>query len=687
MAGRRHAPPRARGSPAAPLRSPLSTRLVDGACVFFAVWTLCCHAVVAAGGSLFWLLPAFGLALAALVAVRRRLGSTPGPPSPAAPQRGDPDRERRLRWLSLAGVVVGLTGAVLLAGRPVAFWWLAVATLGVAAAVIAVPEPVRLEAPASGRGLEIGLFALAVGCAVLALCLHRVDYDDAFYVNLAVAIADDPAAPLLAKDTLHGVEGLPIHLPVYRFHSYEVWNGALSAVSGIPAIAAFHLVSAALGAFLVPLALARLWRLLAPDRWLWTTAVTLFVLVAVGEVHRWYGNFALVRIWQGKGLLLSLLLPLIQAYAIEFATRPARGPWLRLAAAQIAAVGCSASALWAGPVTALVAASCALRPDRRGLKRLALVALSAAYVVAAGVLAKQVLESDPTTGRVAQSSSEMDAMLKLKGTLERRHQPGVQLDVALLLVTGEARLRVAALAAMLAAWALCPPGLARRFAIVAPLAVILVLLNPYTTKWVSENLTGASYWRTFWVLPVPLLLALMLSSPLRLGGRVGGAATLCACLAFAWTIPRFSTLSAGNNTRLGLPGLKVEEENYRWATILSERAGPGALVAAPQGVSVWLPTLHDRVYPAMVRPAYLNRYKALVGVTPLRQRVFLTLYVGGESRHPQAQALFAESLEALGIDAVMLEDFPGAARARQVLREQGFELDLKAKDREIWLRS
>ena len=54
----------------------------------------------------------------------------------------------------------------------------------------------------------------------------------------------------------------------------------------------------------------------------------MFVLVAVGETHRWYGNFSFVRMWQGKSIFLSVFMPLVYAYALRFAVRPNLRDWV-----------------------------------------------------------------------------------------------------------------------------------------------------------------------------------------------------------------------------------------------------------------------------------------------------------------------------------------------------------------------
>jgi hypothetical protein len=675
-------------------------RAVDGVCIVFAAWTLCCHAVTALAGSLWWLLGGFAaVSIGMLVLWLARRGRPASGLPPAAEVSAPVARLPRI--LQVAGLALGIGGALLLRESPLGLWWWAVLLLGGALAAFVLPEQPRAEPPASGRGLEFGLWGLAGATAVVALVSHRVDFDDAFYVNLAVAAADAPGAPLLAGDTLHGIAGLPMHLPVYRLHSYEVWNGAFSLLTGVPAIACFHLIGAALGALLVPLCLARLLRWLTPRDWLWAVLAVVWVLVAAGDAHRWYGNFAFVRIWQGKSIFLFVFLPLVYAYALEFALRPTLRSWVLLAAAQIAALGCSASAVWAAPAGALAAACAGLHPTRRGLLRLGVAGLASAYVLGLGWGLSQAMALDREAR--AWSLKQAIAMEPELGTEDpeatrageaeersRRHHPGRQLDLALTLVTGSSPLRAALLVALLSAWACCGPGLARRFAIVVPLAVMLVLLNPYTTMWLSQNVTGPSYWRSFWALPVPLLMALVLVAPLRLAGRrraAGAFAVLAGFALFAAAVPGVRGLSQENGVELGWPRLKVQPEDYRWARVVTDRAGPGSTVAAPIAISVWLATFHDRVHPLLVRPMYADRYRGELGLEELRHRILMTKYVGGESEHPDANRWFTQGLERFGVQAVCLKDFPGAPRARAVLRAAGFALDLKSLEYEIWLRS
>ncbi len=669
---------------------PASQKLVDAACLGFAAWTLASHAVVALEGSLRDLLVAAGvlaaLGLAAALRRRRHRPRIPAADAAPRPEREPPAAEARVRgWL---GAALALAGAVALfawRGDPVALWWVALLVLAAAAALLGVASAPRADPPSGGVEREAGVWALALACAALALVAHRVDQDDAFYVNVAAAMADAPGEPLLRNDTLHGVPGLPIHHPAYRLHGFEVLAGAVAFATGVPALAVFHFGLAALGALLVPLAQARLFRLLTPRTWIWSVAALLLVLVAAGDAHRWYGNFAFVRMWQGKAFLLCIFFPLLQAYALEFGLSPSWRGWLRLAAAQIAALGASSSALWAAPAAAGVALACAVVPGWRGLRILGLGALASVYLVGAGLALRHSLQAE-SAARAAQRTAEVAE--QVERTAREAHAPGVQLRQSFYLVLGNGRLRGAAIVACVLAWAVVPPGLARRFAVLAPLLCAL-LLEPFASRWIADNVTGSSYWRTLWVVPVPALLALVVTAPLQLEGRwrwIGRAACLALAAAFALAIPERSSLSRDNGVRLGWPGLKMPPTEYRLAEILARSVPPGSHVIAPLLVSRWIPVLPQRAYPLVVQNAYLSRYRPQLGEEDLALRFVASLVAGGAQPRKDAYPLFARALERYAVKGVLLYDSPDVERGRRILSGAGFRRVHQEGHFEVWVR-
>ena len=678
-------------SPEEVARVPSSERVCRAACLGFALWTVCCHLVVAAGGGLWGLLVLFGvLGAAAAFAWPRWLDRHPEDRSESSPgvREQPPAGSAVPSWIRPAVLVVGPLLLFLAHrwGGTEGLWWALTALLGLGAWIEVLRRPAVVPVPYRSLWAETGLWALAAASVLVALFAHRPDRDDSFYVNVAVWAAETPGVALLSRDTLLGVEGLPIHLPVYRLHSYELANGALAFLTGLEPIAGFHWISAAVGAFLVPLCLASLCRLLTPTRWLWTAGATLFLLVAIGEIHRWYGNFGLVRIWQGKSIFLSAFLPLVWAYGMRFALRPSWPRWTLLAAAQIASVGFTSTALWLAPAAAWVGLATVLRPVPQDLRRFLWGASASAYVLAAGLLVrggvKQGLESRFTT---------------LSPDL---------VGEALGRVLGDGRLWMLGIAALGLAWACCPAhGLARRFAVVAPLAGLLVVLDPWLAEWMSKNVVGKGFWRAAWLLPLPLLIVLLSSLPLSFASfagryrrvRVASWVAVVGCVAIIglW-MPRYSGLSERNRVELRRPSLKVPAVHYSWAEEINRAAGPGAVVVAPRKVSALIPTFPDHAYPLWVRRGYVSHHRARLGEEDFLLRKRLTWLVEGEESPeggedtvlPATPAeLLRQGLERFGIAAVCLRSrAASSAEMRLALEEEGFDRSREDNLYELWVR-
>ena len=285
--------------------------------------------------------------------------------------------------------MIGALGCVLLyafTGRLALYWVVGLALTLLLAGTELRARPIWRRA-ATTRRHRLALAAMCLGCVALTLVAHRPDADDPFYLNFAVHAVDHPEAPLIAYDTLHGFPELPLSLPVYKVHSIELLEAAVSYLTGLRVLDVAHLLFPVLAALWVVLAYARLSRLLSPTRWIWVLGGALAFLFCIGSPHQSYGNFAFVRLHQGKAVLLSALLPLVIAYGLEFALAPSRRRWLRLAASQIAAVGLSASALWSAPTVAALALASAAPWGRRGARVVLLGLTASAYplAVAAGL--------------------------------------------------------------------------------------------------------------------------------------------------------------------------------------------------------------------------------------------------------------------------------------------------------------
>jgi hypothetical protein len=656
-----------------------SERICDWLVLGLAAWTLVCNAVVFLSGDLHALLGASlgaGLLLAAGGLLLRRLGGqmigsarpADAPPAPAG--------QRPRAVVLVGGLAVALAlAAGALATRDVQLLW-ALCVVYFAAA-LGLCWPRRDESggsPIRSAPWERALWTLAAGAALLPLLAHRRSLDDAGYVNFAVGAIDFPELPLLHFDTLHGIPGMPIILPVYQSTSYELLGAVVAVVSGLSAIQAMHwILPAVFGPFVV-LAYARLMRQLSPDAWIWSLAAALAILVFVAEGTEFYGNFSFLRLQQGKCVFLSVLAPLLIVYSVRFADAPSLRRWTLLGAAQIAAMGLTSTAIWVGPALVGLGLASRVAPSLQGVRTLALGLAASAYVLAVGLALRG------GSGAAVEGFGEFETVAELFAFSWRY-------------MLGSGAVAFASLVAVLCAWVFCRDPISRRICIVLPLGVLLFLLNPHVALLLAENVTGPpTFYRVLWVLPIPAFLALVLTAPLGLehprapfAARLGLSALATA--AFVVLAPELHALSPRNYVRWEPLGLKVPPAEYRVAEQLSARVPQGSWILAPEPVSLWVGTIHRHPYALVSRIHYLKILRAHYEPAEWQLRIALTQYVGGRWHSPQGPALLARGIEHFDLAGVsLLSALPWAGEIRRVLRDHGFQPSYSDGRYEVWTR-
>lgn len=233
-----------------------------------------------------------------------------------------------------------------------------------------------LPAGPSGRA---HLFALAcsLGYGALGMFLLRPDADDAYYVNRAAWVATHGTAAL--NDTMYGPETRPAAidggLPT---PSIEALQGAMAHALGIQAPTLCYLVAVPLLGALAGWTTWRLVRAWSPRRPVLVMAVSMLFLVASADSI--VGNYSLGRIWQGKVIAYTILIPLVWLLLSRAASRTRRADHVLLAAAGIAFVGLTTSSALIAPVIAASALLASVILRSRSL------ALGAAAFVAAPLL-------------------------------------------------------------------------------------------------------------------------------------------------------------------------------------------------------------------------------------------------------------------------------------------------------------
>lgn len=647
-------------------------KLIGLTLALFAGWTLATHAVVLGGGTLDGLMLygplgalLFGGMFMVLPACPR---SAMGTEIVATQRRSLPDNP----WMFIG---MALLAAASLAASWICFWVLSVATLlaylfsRVECHPVSAPSP---NSPAAHwRQLTTVLLAV-LAAAVLTLWISRSDADDAFYIGVAAFANGHPGLPLMAQDPMFGEPHWPIIFPSYRFTSYELLIAALARASGVHAADIAYRVLPPLAAGFVVLSTFFLARQLAPRRWLAIGVGTLLLGLILGECHRGAANFVFVRMFQGKAVYLSALLPLVYALMHRYACgeQSARDV-LVLACAQMAAIGLSNFAMLAAPMAAGTAL-CAvlLTTPRAGWRRLLPAMLTLIvplpYLVYVAIASKD--------GALVSGTPETAEMVWHSVFGEKQ-----QYLVALLVLTGPAFAR---------------DTRDRIWLAVPPLVLLAIFLNPFFAGLISRYLTTAPvYWRVTWCLPILAYLAwsfcLVFDRAVeRFAIRNAAAwmAPLLVLLVLLTGLP-FNVLRPSNEVQWDFGQLKIPASELAVARAANALAPPGMSLAAPESVSFIVPMFEHHPRLVGVRNMYLQTLAVAMDSRDYQARMMIADFVtNGLSPGADLKAM-SGALVRLKVGVMVLSvDAASRPRSRSLLAGNGFVLVETLEKWTIWQR-
>ncbi|WBB69891.1 DUF6077 domain-containing protein [Micromonospora sp. WMMD812] len=579
--------------------------LTDAGVLAFALWTVLYHAAfifsLAPSVTLkIWLVGCVLLAGVALLRARRRASAVADRSTDGAPDAPPASAALPRRWLvvvlvaaAIAAVTAGLAGVS--AGDGISWWIPAVA--GAVAGVggmlllrrawLATPQPV--PAVTAPTALQSG-YALVVSglVAVSSFFLARNTPDDVYYVGKSVWVAERDIVPLrdflFTENVAHAMGSQP---PIA---SIEVFAGALARVIGIHAASATWYVLLPIMAVLAILSLWRLVHRWAPRRPLLAFTVAVAYLYLVAGADAALGTFHLPRLYEGKGMFVSAVIPLMWLYLTKWFDTRSRRSLLLVIALSITAIGLTTTAAIILPMLAGAAAFAMLLVGRW---KDALIAGAAAVVYPVG----SVVVSQLILGSGAAAGAD-DAFFDAEYTYKRTLLVGV-----VGVISG------------LALW--CGPLLARRrtpalLAAGATLA-LSVLLVPGVLEALSA-LSGISVvlWRVPWLLALPTLIGLLCTidvpAPtlvLRRVASVGIAAAMVASFALFAT-PMWSPTSWV--TVHDRPTWKLPQQRQRIAFWIKDLDRPDGLVLAPSVIMRTSLVVTSRVRVVLPRDFYLVEY-------------------------------------------------------------------------------
>lgn len=292
-------------------------RSIAGILIFLAGWTLASNILFFAGGSLDELILVGPIFIASLAAIYLKLPNF----ATIDVARQFQDVTKRVKPRPATFLVAAAVATLLLRFNWMAFWVASVILLAThcfhARRLRDLETDIAPTLLPVGRVAAIAVLATMAAAAATALAVNRPDLDDALYVGIAAFTHAHPKAALLATDPMYGEPGWPLLFPSYRFASFELLAAALAKLFDVSAMDVMYRILPPLGAAFVALSAFFLSRQMTPRRWLLMGLITVAFGLVLGECHRSFGNFMFVRIFQGKSIYVSALMPLIFALAFR----------------------------------------------------------------------------------------------------------------------------------------------------------------------------------------------------------------------------------------------------------------------------------------------------------------------------------------------------------------------------------
>ncbi|GAA2704145.1 hypothetical protein GCM10010429_10990 [Micromonospora olivasterospora] len=624
----------------------LPRRITDASVLAFALFTILYHAafLVALRPSvtfLVWLVCCAGLGVLALVRALRRRATAAPPPAAVDPAPGGS------RWWWIAGGVGVLAAGTAAVGGWMP-WWVP-AALGLFASVVVVLQArrawlVRADAaePAAGGWQATYALLVSVGVAVSSLFMARNTKDDVFYVGKSVWVAERDIVPL--RDFLF-TENVAAPLSSQPpISSIEVFAGALGRFLGIHAASATWYVLLPVLAVLAVLALWRLVHRWAPRRPVlaFTVAVAYLYLVAGSDAA--LGTFHLPRLYEGKGMFVSAVVPLMWVYLTDWFESRSRWKLFLVGALSVVATGLTSTSAMILPLL-VGAAGLAMLLVGRWRDALTVGVVALVYPIGAVVVSRLALGPVAAAGEAQFFDAE--------GTYRRT------LLVGVLGVVGG-----------LALW--CAPMLVRRRTPRLLAASAAVTMSVLFVPGVLEALGAASgisavLWRVPWILALPGLVGILCTLELPRVSRLASgavAAALVASFAFfgtpMWSKDSFVEVAPH-------PIWKLPQQRQKivfWIDGLDRQPG---LLLAPSTLMRISPIISSRLRVVLPRDGYLIEYDQNSDF--VRDRLRLAKFADGTEIAPLPE--LAASIERLDVTTICVYSVNRAARDAVV--QLGFE--------------
>jgi hypothetical protein len=404
-----------------------------------------------------------------------------------------------LFWVAVACFVVAAAalGSDRAERYPLGWGLMAAGLAPLVVAVVLQPRGPRagLSRPDTSVSAWLGSAAAVLaglGLGIVSLFLRNVSFDDVFYVNKAVYVAERGVIPL--RDTVYSDQVLPAlrGAGTVPIQSIEVLQGAVAHILGFSGGTAAYIVTPLVMAFVavwVTWWLVRSWsRGPAVVAFLCTMAYLVWGMNRApgADGSTAFSSIFIRSIWQGKVIFLCAALPFVYLVVTRWLRERRMADLLLMVLVGAVGVGLTSSAVFLLPPLAvgLAAAMAACRQ-----KAFVGPLLMSVYPIGAGLVVSAQSEAEP-----------FGAILRTA-------------DEAFYNVIGHGGWGILGMAALVVAPWCARPGAARTVAAGGAVAAVIAVA-PFMPSLMNE-LTGAGpvLWRLTWLAPLPVLVGLLATGP------------------------------------------------------------------------------------------------------------------------------------------------------------------------------
>jgi hypothetical protein len=343
------------------------------------------------------------------------------------------------------------------------------------------------------------LVVLASITSTVSLIAIRPDLDDVNYSSYAVYFLKNYSDVIDFKSHAHWLpKPLPSMPPVNISNTITLFCAYVAFLSGIPFLHVYYFFLPALTGGMIPLGWFLLFTKFAKKgiaAVIASTAICVFLSID-GEPHRSFGNFAFVRIWQGKAMLMSLVLPVFIAFTIEYFRKPTVSNWGRMFSLNCSAAGLSMMAVYFLPIAGFLIGLSCLSQDKNGMSRgekiksSLLYSMSFSYLLIIAAIIVFLVMINLKLIELIGFRGWPDSFIGQFKLIFTSYQFFLFIVFSFLcLITGDYE--------------------NRKFLIVWIILSVIFFLNPIVFPFISKYITTLNtYWRIFYLLPFPFVIGL-----------------------------------------------------------------------------------------------------------------------------------------------------------------------------------